>query len=392
MNLAFFPDDLKQRRVIERYLLSVSAYVLCVAIAWAAKATSQTSLSYETLAVSTIAIAVYIVGVYGVYRSGLNRRFEDSVLTRLQMLVAIAWISLFVWSTQELRGVMLLIYFFVAMFSLFTLNPRKTAAMGLVISVLFGAVVAVDWWTLRPGFDLTVGFIQWGILTSALIWLSTISGYMTAVREKVIESNEKIRAQNAEIQLANERLQEALTELNRMVTKDELTGLSNRRHFLEIINEHIANSHSERFEFGLCVLDLDNFKAINDTHGHLVGDEVLRSAAELMRQNMREYDFLARFGGEEFTLIVTRGDEAITRDCAERLRMALANAELSEGNQPIRLTVSIGATVFRAGDTLEAALARADAAMYAAKRNGRNACVMRLDDERAAICSQPPDG
>jgi diguanylate cyclase (GGDEF)-like protein len=187
-----------------------------------------------------------------------------------------------------------------------------------------------------------------------------------------------IRTQNAEIQHTNKKLEGAMAELNRMVTRDELTGLSNRRHFLEVINEHIARSRNERFGFGLCVLDVDNFKQINDTFGHLVGDKVLRAAADLMRQNMREYDFLARFGGEEFTLIITRGDEPTTRRCAERLRRAIADAELSDLEENVELTVSIGATMFQRGDTLEAALARADAAMYEAKQAGRNAFVMKL--------------
>jgi diguanylate cyclase (GGDEF)-like protein len=299
------------------------------------------------------------------------------------MLVAIAWISFFLWSTQELRGAMLLIYIFVAMFSLFTLTPRQTAAMGLAVSLVYAIVIVLDWWSAATGFDLTINVIQWGIVSAALMWLVAIAKYMSGVRDKLARSSKMIRLQNAEIQRANEQLENALSKLKRLVITDELTGLSNRRHLLETINVHIESCHNDQFEFGLCMLDLDNFKMINDTFGHQVGDQVLRVAAELMRQNMREYDFLARYGGEEFTLIVTRGDEAVTLRCAERLRRAMADADLSDLALGVSLTVSIGATVFRPGDSLQTALDRADAALYQAKQAGRNTCVMELAEDRA---------
>ena len=383
MRPQLFPNDQRQRRLIERYLLSVSAYVLCVSIAWVAKVAGLTSLSGGAMVVSSVAILVYVIGIYLVYRTGLNRVLKDSVFTRLQMLVAIAWISFFLWSTQELRGAMLLIYIFVAMFSLFTLTPRQTAAVGLTISLVYACVIGFDWWNVTEGFDLTVNFIQWGIVTAALIWLVAIAKYMSGVRDKLARSSKMVRLQNAEIQRTNEQLESALNKLKRLVITDELTGLSNRRHFLETVNVHIESCHNDQFEFGLCMLDLDNFKLINDTYGHHVGDQVLKLTAELMRQNMREYDFLARFGGEEFTLIVTRGDEVVTIRCAERLRAAMVDADLSELAQGVRLTVSIGATVFRPGDSLRTALDRADAALYEAKQAGRNTCVMKLTDDQA---------
>ena len=384
MRLQFYPDDQKQRRLIERYLLSVSAYVLCVSIAWVAKVAGLTSLSGEAMVLSSVTILLYVIGIYFVYRTGLNRRMVDSVFTRLQMLVAIAWISFFVWSTQELRGAMLLIYIFVAMFSIFTLTPWQTAVVGVVISLVYATVIFWDWWNATAGFDLMVNVIQWGIVSAALIWLVAIAKYISGVRDKLARSSKMIRLQNTEIQRTNEQLESALGKLKHMVITDELTGLSNRRHFLETINVHIESCHNDQFEFGLCMLDLDNFKTINDTFGHQVGDQVLRIAAELMRQNMREYDFLARFGGEEFVLIVTRGDEAVTSRCAERLRYAMAGADLSDLAQGMSLTVSIGATVFRPGDSLQTALDRADAGLYQAKQAGRNTCVMRLAEELAA--------
>lgn len=380
MKLPPTPADRTQRNLIERFLLSVTAYVLCVAIAWVAKLTGLTQLDHLTLAISTLVILAYVVGVYFIYRSGLNRRIDDSLLTRLQMLVAVGWISFFLWNTEQLRGAMLIIYLFVAMFSFFTLSPRQTAGVGLVISVVYGSIIALDWWRDTPGFNLVVNAVQWGILSSALLWLFSISLYLNAVRAKMRRSTDLVRAQSSELQRANRQLEAAMAQLNHQATTDELTGLSNRRHFLSTVNMHIERSRENRFGFGLCVLDLDHFKHINDTFGHLIGDRVLQAFADVMRTNMRTYDFLARLGGEEFTLIVTRGDETVTRRCAERLRQAVADANFSNLIDGLELTVSIGATVFSDGDTLVTAMTRADAALYDAKRAGRNMCIVKLSD------------
>ncbi len=376
----FYPADSKQRHLIERYLLSVSAYVLCVAIAWIAHAGGMTRLNATTLAICSGAISVYLVAIYVVYRTELNQRMEDSVLARLQMLVAVGWITLFVGSTEELRGAMLMIYLFVAMFSLFTLTARQTAAIGAIISATYGTVILADWVRGASHFHLTAGLVEWAMLSVALVWLCAMTSYISAVREKMRRTNNMIRAQSAELQRSNQQLSGALAKLGHLVITDELTGLSNRRHFLNTVDQHIAAASSERMAFGLCIIDIDHFKAINDRYGHQAGDQALRSAAQLMLQNTREYDMLARFGGEEFALVVTRGDEDITRRCAERLRWAVAAAELSDVGDGLRLSVSIGATMFRNGDDLKTAIGRADAALYDAKRAGRNVVVMSGDE------------
>ena len=374
------PVERKQRDVIERFLLSVTAYALCVAIAWIAKFSGLTRLSYEALTAGSLVILAYVIGVYLVYRTGLNRSIEDSLFTRLQMLVAIGWISLFVWSAEELRGAMLMIYLFVAMFSFFTLSPRQTAGIGLLISTIYGALIGLDWWRERPDFNLIVNVVQWCILSAALLWSSSISAYLSGVRQKMRSSTQLVRSQSAELSRTNRELETALARLGHLAVTDELTGLSNRRHFLSTVNAHMERSRNEQFGFGVCLLDLDHFKRVNDTYGHLTGDRVLKAFSDVMRANMREYDFLARFGGEEFTLIVTRGDKTVTLRCAERLRKAVANADFSGLIEDLELTVSIGATVYQRGETLETVLARADAAIYEAKRAGRNVCVLKSAD------------
>lgn len=153
---------------------------------------------------------------------------------------------------------------------------------------------------------------------------------------------------------------------------DALTGVLNRRAILELLQKELARAqrHSQVLVLGMC--DLDFFKKINDTYGHQAGDDVLREFAQRLTQNVREYDHIGRYGGEEFLLIApgcSQGSNVIF----ERVRSAVADAPFSTRAGQISVTVSIGTAVQRAGNvSVDDLLARADAALYQAKREGRN--------------------
>jgi diguanylate cyclase (GGDEF)-like protein len=122
------------------------------------------------------------------------------------------------------------------------------------------------------------------------------------------------------------------------------------------------------------MLDIDHFKWINDTHGHLAGDEVLRAVTGVFRRSIREADVLLRYGGEEFLVVLPDADIEAVVTVGERLRAAVEKASVSHEGKSISLTVSIGATAYIVGqtDSEEQMLAEADAAMYAAKNSGRD--------------------
>jgi diguanylate cyclase (GGDEF)-like protein len=169
-----------------------------------------------------------------------------------------------------------------------------------------------------------------------------------------------------------------LTELNgelaRLAATDPLTGCANRRHMLQVLESE--RLRWERYSSPFCVLslDLDHFKAVNDVHGHLAGDEVLRHFVSLVQKVLRPTDLLGRMGGEEFAVFLpeTKGDEAAA--IAERIRTTVeASPARLEGTE-IPLTVSIGFTQWRADDdqSIEDFLYRSDKALYAAKAGGRD--------------------
>jgi len=168
----------------------------------------------------------------------------------------------------------------------------------------------------------------------------------------------------------NERMQ----ELRLQASQDPLTGLKNRRRFEEELRTEIARSRREGSEGALLMLDLDNFKQVNDTLGHPVGDRVIAEMASVLRARMRETDVVARLGGDEFAVALPRCDEAEARTVAEAIATAVrTHAPREEGVPPI--TVSVGIAMFGSepGTRFEDLQEEADAALYEAKRAGRDA-------------------
>lgn len=157
-----------------------------------------------------------------------------------------------------------------------------------------------------------------------------------------------------------------------MATVDHLTGLMNRQAFEllsgKLMAEHVRNGHP----FAVVMADLDYFKQINDRFGHPAGDRLLREVAALLQATVRQGDLLCRWGGEEFLLLLDNCSAADAERVAETLRRRLVGEEFQLGGRPQRITLSMGVTSYRAGDSLQAMVERADQALYAAKDAGRN--------------------
>ncbi len=167
-------------------------------------------------------------------------------------------------------------------------------------------------------------------------------------------------------------------ELEQRAQTDALTGLNNRRHFYELAESELSRSRRYSAPMTLLMLDLDNFKSINDTHGHHAGDEVLQSFSQTCLKTLREIDIIARIGGEEFVVLMPETSSEQALEAAERLRITLAESEVVAGQgERLHFTVSIGVACLSAGDqNIDDVLKRADEAMYQAKHAGRNTVRM----------------
>jgi len=174
------------------------------------------------------------------------------------------------------------------------------------------------------------------------------------------------------------RVRRYASSLYELATCDSLTGLANRRHFMDVGNRELLLARRSGRSLSVVMLDLDHFKSVNDTYGHAVGDLVLKRFASIALAMLRNSDVIGRIGGEEFALILREMSPSEAGAVAEKLRVAVAK-DSSEGLPAF--TVSIGISVVDASDSsLDDVLRRADKALYAAKREGRNRVVVALDD------------
>jgi diguanylate cyclase (GGDEF)-like protein len=154
---------------------------------------------------------------------------------------------------------------------------------------------------------------------------------------------------------------------------DELTGLPNRRHLWRVADDQARVARRQGAGFAVLAMDIDRFKAINDTHGHDAGDVVLRRVAEGVRRSLREVDTVGRVGGEEFVAVLPGAGTAAAAEVAERLRASVEALDFSDLHPALSVTLSVGATVWRAEDAgVAATLKRADESLYRAKSLGRN--------------------
>lgn len=163
-----------------------------------------------------------------------------------------------------------------------------------------------------------------------------------------------------------------LKELRQLALVDGLTGLVNRNYFEREIESRLQEQARYGWPFGLLFIDIDNFKQINDNYGHGFGDEVLQMVARNLKHICRPFDVFSRWGGEEFIGLVRNieGNELVA--IGERLRMLIESSRLEQEDGPVGVTVSVGATLARVGDTLTDLIKRADGLMYRSKNRGKN--------------------
>jgi diguanylate cyclase len=177
------------------------------------------------------------------------------------------------------------------------------------------------------------------------------------------------RTEEAERQIAQLRAELAL--VTGLLNEDPLTGLLNRRGLVQGFEREAARAARHRCELSLILLDLDNFKRLNDTHGHAAGDQVLMHLAGVAGAALRSSDLLARYGGEEFVIVMGESRLEEARQCALRLQAALAAAPLAWNGARIPITFSAGVVQQLVGESLDDCLTRADEALYLAKNSGR---------------------
>jgi len=242
---------------------------------------------------------------------------------------------------------------------------------------------------LTPHYYQTVTFkVAAGVAIVGFILL----GWLWAHRFMLRRQNELkhlVRMRTRELEAEKVELLEAKAALAQQAAHDSLTGLMNRAAIYQIVEQQMRQTEREKTPFVVMLADLDHFKDVNDTHGHLIGDEVLREFARRLSHNLRPYDHAGRFGGEEFLIIMP----GLSDEGAERVRVLhrdLCERPFICGNLELTVTCSIGVAAYRPDfRDVESLLHAADQALYAAKENGRNCIEIALKAESANPHSTP---
>lgn len=185
-----------------------------------------------------------------------------------------------------------------------------------------------------------------------------VGNYMRTIREK--------------LSATNYRLNNALSTIRELAIHDDLTRAYNRRQMYEELKREKATADRTGGIFSIALFDLDHFKKINDTYGHLKGDDVLKYLIHSIRHEIREIDSISRYGGEEFIIIMSGTDAKGVEECAYRIKNNIKNLKFPGFPESFRITISTGITTYHPVESIDELIARSDSAMYKAKSMGRN--------------------
>ena len=316
----------------------------------------------QYVAILSIFCTLELVLAFGLIRSGFSRRWPDPSLAFEQMLFAVACNAVGYVLAGHGRGVSLALLAVILMFGMFGMSMRQVTVVALSAMLWFGAAMLVSMeqaLTDDPPVLYAASFFMVLIVLTSCTVLTHRLGLMRAY------------IRNQKTQLA-----QALEKIQLIATRDELTGTANRRHMLQLMGEEIQRADRNGTALMVAILDIDHFKRVNDNYGHQAGDVCLQAFASVVQSSIRSTDRLARWGGEEFLILLTETDIALAMDGLERVRTQVAQAVVAVGNIKISMTVSIGVTQYQVGDSIEQTIDRADLALYSAKEQGRDQTII----------------
>ena len=290
-------------------------------------------------------------------RCGWSARWRDPSMTFQQILWAITCSAVAYVLAAEARGIVPGLLAVTMLFAALNLRAKQIVAVSLYalgafsLAVLF--IIQLDNST-EPALEIAYALVLVLMLTGCML-----------LSLRLYQLRGRLRKQRQELAVA-------LKENRELASRDALTGLVNRRHMRELLELEQRRCVRGVRTMLLAQMDIDHFKSINDTYGHGVGDMALKAFAQTVRDNIRNSDVLARWGGEEFVLLLSDTDVAGAMLTLQRVRAAVEGTIMADAPPGLQMTVSIGLAEHIAGEMLEVTLDRADKALYSAKRAGRN--------------------
>ncbi len=359
-------DEQRQALRLRRSLIGMIGSLAFVVLAWSAREFGLVAVGGGTFWLLFAPWLLGYAGFVGLILSGRNLRLNDPSCTGPQVLWSALGPVLLYPLAPELAALCFLALVSAGLFGAFRLDPNRYMALNFAIVLAAGAgfVFNLLFW---PGIGDTM---------AATLAFAAFLVAMAVVTAAGLELNSFRRV----LMDRNEQLLQAFGRLRDMSIRDELTGIHNRRFLMDVLQQQRAQ-HDRREEhvFSVAFVDLDHFKRVNDVFGHSKGDLVLKRFAEIAAKAVREVDYVARFGGEEFVLVLVGTPKENAVLVAERIRRQMAALAISDELPDFRISASFGISQHMSGEPIEETLARADAALYDAKHTGRNRVVLAPD-------------
>jgi len=354
-------NERHQRTRVKMTLIALYGYVVSTALLFYGMDIGLVKPRYGWMLVAFIWTGVPVF--YLLVRTGWAARLGNPSLDIHQSLYALVAILGAYAITGPVRNSVLMLMCLVLVFGMFTMSARQVMLMGLLFVCCLGSVQTIMVLATPAEFDVRIEVVKFVLAACTLPAVSAVSIYVSQVRARLLEQREE--------------LAHALAMLQEIASRDELTRLVNRRHMQQRVEQEADRQLRSNDAFCLALIDLDHFKRINDVHGHAMGDRVLREFARLALEGSRKTDVLARWGGEEFLLLMPAesldGAQAALQRIREHLDTSIAQLpELSA----LQVTFSAGLTDHPSGEPLHETLERADRALYTAKEQGRNRTVV----------------
>jgi diguanylate cyclase len=362
-----YPDDPKQAVRMRRFYMAASTAILVLFLIFACSWLGF--IDSDILLVAGIAIVLIIVTFYVLFRTKLNLKFRDPSLTLAQMLASSLTMVYVMHHAGAARGIFLIVILMIFMFGVFRLSAREFLQIALIVLL---AYVVIAWpvvTSANDSKDASLAILYGIVLLVVLPWFAMMGAYIGRLRHQLNKSINELESSQA------------------IAVRDDLTGAYNRRYLMGALHKEKSRSDRGGEPFSVCLIDIDYFKRVNDTKGHLAGDQVLKQLTAAMQTDVRTTDFFGRFGGEEFLL--TLSETSLTGACtyAERVRQKVEQLRFTEIDPELRITVSIGVTQYRPREEISTTLNRADIALYDAKARGRNKVMRERDGLRVVTAS-----
>ena len=308
---------------------------------------------------------ILLAGVWGsmlgyvlLLASGMTLRFKDPSLSLPMIIYCMVVFAVSGYYVDEFRLSVVTLFFAALLLVSFQLSGKVMIGVAMLSSASYAIMLWLaldDRWV---QLSFSVEALQWLVFSMIAISFAITGGGINRLRNDLSETNRDLAT--------------GLEQVREMAIRDDLTGLFNRRHLLEILDRQKALMDRRHVPFAVCYVDLDHFKQINDRFGHEWGDRVLRRFSQVVMADMRDGDYFGRLGGEEFLLILPQSNEQGALQVAERLRKRWGDEHFLQEGGPASVSLSVGVAGYRDGESVDELLNRADQGLYKAKSAGRN--------------------